>query len=118
MLWSAFTPPSLAELMATSYCLISDSLNMKGQVPVFISPMNKLAHLYLRALGSLLIASCDSQGYGGGILTRLRIYYFGQSQSHVTTDGQSVIQYLLMSSHLWFSWPDVSYCLTITVMYL
>jgi hypothetical protein len=30
-----------------------------------------MAQLYLRALGSLLVASYDSQGYGGAILTRL-----------------------------------------------
>jgi hypothetical protein len=30
-----------------------------------------VAQLYPRALGSLFIASYDSQGYGGGILTRL-----------------------------------------------
>jgi hypothetical protein len=30
-----------------------------------------MAQLYPRALGSLFVASYDSQGYGGGILTRL-----------------------------------------------
>jgi hypothetical protein len=30
-----------------------------------------VAQLYPRALGSLFVASYDSQGYGGGILTRL-----------------------------------------------
>jgi hypothetical protein len=32
-----------------------------------------VAQLYPRALGSLYIASYDSQGYGGGILTRLHM---------------------------------------------
>jgi hypothetical protein len=32
-----------------------------------------VAHLYPRALGSLFVASYDSQGYGGGILTRLHM---------------------------------------------
>jgi hypothetical protein len=30
-----------------------------------------VAQLYLRELGSLFLASYDSQGYGGGIVTRL-----------------------------------------------
>jgi hypothetical protein len=33
-------------------------------------PRNRVAQLYLRALGSLFFASYDSQGYGGDILTR------------------------------------------------
>jgi hypothetical protein len=44
---------------------ISDSSNLEGQVPEFISSRNRLAQLYLEALGSLFIASYDSQGYGG-----------------------------------------------------
>jgi hypothetical protein len=48
-----------------------DSPNLEDQVPVFISSKNCLAQLYPRALGSLLFASNDPQGYGGGILTRL-----------------------------------------------
>jgi hypothetical protein len=50
---------------------IRDSPNTESQVPVFISPRNRVAQLYLQALGSLLIASCDSQGYSGGIRTHL-----------------------------------------------
>jgi hypothetical protein len=37
--------PSPAELM-TSYCLIWDSPNLEGQVPVFISPRNTVAQWY------------------------------------------------------------------------
>jgi hypothetical protein len=53
---------------------IRDSPNLEGQVPVpvFIFPRNKVAHLYPQALGSLFVASYDSQGYGGGIRTRLQ----------------------------------------------
>jgi hypothetical protein len=47
-----------------------DSSNLEGQVPVFISPRNRVAQLYPQALGSLFVASYDSQSYGG-ILTRL-----------------------------------------------
>jgi hypothetical protein len=55
------------------YCLIRDSLNLKGQVPVFISPRKGVAQLYPRALGSLFVASYDLQGCGEGILTLLHI---------------------------------------------
>jgi hypothetical protein len=50
---------------------IRDSPNLKGQVRVFISPSNKVTQLYPQALGSLFFASYDSQGYNGGIRTRL-----------------------------------------------
>jgi hypothetical protein len=43
--------------------------NLEGQVPVFISPRNRVAQLCPRALGSLYVVSYDSQGCGGGILT-------------------------------------------------
>jgi hypothetical protein len=51
--------------------ILETPLNLEGQVPVFISPRNRVAQLYPRALGSLSVASYDSQGYGGGILSRL-----------------------------------------------
>jgi hypothetical protein len=47
------------------------SPNLEGQVPVFISPRNRVARLYPQALNSVFVASYDSQGYGGGIRTRL-----------------------------------------------
>jgi hypothetical protein len=46
-----------------------DSPNLESQVPVFISPRNRVAQIYPRALGALSVASYDSQGYGGSILT-------------------------------------------------
>jgi hypothetical protein len=42
---------------------IRDSPNLEGQVLVFIYPRNRVAQLYLQALGSLFVASYDSQGY-------------------------------------------------------
>jgi hypothetical protein len=36
--------------------------NLEGQVPVYISPRNRVAQLYLGALGSVFVASYDSQG--------------------------------------------------------
>jgi hypothetical protein len=55
--------PSPTELMTTPYCLIWDSLNQEGQVPVFISLRNRVAQLYPWALGSPFVAYYDSQGY-------------------------------------------------------
>jgi hypothetical protein len=51
---------------------IRDSPNLEGQIPVFISPRNRVAQLYLHALGSFFVASYYSQGYGGGIRTHLQ----------------------------------------------
>jgi hypothetical protein len=48
---------------------IRDSHNLEGQVPVFISHRNRVPQLYSQALGSLIVASYDSQGYGGVIRT-------------------------------------------------
>jgi hypothetical protein len=50
---------------------IRDSPNLEGEVPVFKSPRNRVARLYPQSLGFLFVASYDSQGYGGGIRTRL-----------------------------------------------
>jgi hypothetical protein len=41
---------------------IRDSPNLEGQVPVFISPRNRVARLYPQALGSLFVAFYESQG--------------------------------------------------------
>jgi hypothetical protein len=53
---------SPTELTAIFYCLIWDSPNLEGQVPVFISPRNRVAQIYPRALCSLSVASYDSRG--------------------------------------------------------
>jgi hypothetical protein len=87
--------PSPTGLKSIIYCLYFwDSSNLKGQIPVFISPRNRLAQLYPR----------------------------GQSQSHVTTEGQSVSQsvsqYILVSSSLWNLWLDIIFCLKIAVLSL
>jgi hypothetical protein len=51
--------------------ILETSPNLEGQVPVFISPRNSVAQIYPRALGSLSVASYDSQSYGEGILSHL-----------------------------------------------
>jgi hypothetical protein len=63
--------PSRAEPVTILYCLIWNTPNLEVQVPVFISPRNRVAQLYTQALGSFYVAPYDSQGYGGGIVTRL-----------------------------------------------
>jgi hypothetical protein len=55
-----------------------DSPNLEGHVPVFLLPRNRVAQLYPQVLGFLFVASYDSQGYGGSILTRL---YTGLSKT-------------------------------------
>jgi hypothetical protein len=50
--------------------------NVEVQVPVFISPWNRVAQLCSQALGCLFVASYDLQGYGGGIQTRLHAGLF------------------------------------------
>jgi hypothetical protein len=45
--------------------------NLEGQVPIFISPRNRVIQLYAQALGTLFIASYYLQGHGGGIRTYL-----------------------------------------------
>jgi hypothetical protein len=68
--------PSPAELTTVFYYLIWDSRNLEAQVLVFTSRINRVANLYPLALGSLFVASYDSQGYGGDILIRLhRLIY-------------------------------------------
>jgi hypothetical protein len=50
---------------------IWDHTNLECQVPIFISSRNRVTRLCPQALGSLFVASYDSQGYGGNIWTRL-----------------------------------------------
>jgi hypothetical protein len=52
---------------------IQDSPNLVGHVPVFISPRNRVARLYPQALGSLFVASYDSQGCSGDIRPCLHV---------------------------------------------
>jgi hypothetical protein len=126
-LWGAFSDeqfavqslngPSRAEPVTIIYCLIWDS-------PVFICPRNRVAQLYPWALSSLYVASYNSQGYGGGILTLPQpgglgpSIYIPQEQdvpvqslkSNVkATLWPTVSQYVLVSSPLWDLRPDINY---------
>jgi hypothetical protein len=70
---------------------IRDSPNLEGQVPVFISPRNRVPQLYPQALGFLFFASYDWQGYGRGIRTRL-LLLASKSKSKPHCDWRSVNQ--------------------------
>jgi hypothetical protein len=62
---------SLATHEHTLLIQIRDSPNLEIQVPVFMSPRNRVAHLKPQALGSLFVASYQSQSCGGNIWIRL-----------------------------------------------
>jgi hypothetical protein len=94
--------------MSIVYCLnFWDSPNLEGLVPLFISPRKRVAQLYLQAL----VLSCKlklkfnydrrsaSQFFfvSSTHLEPMIRFFIRVSQSHVTTDGQSV------SSPFWFS---------------
>jgi hypothetical protein len=76
--------PSRAEAVTILYCLIWDSPNLEGQVPVFIFPRNRVAQLLVYPghwVLSIYVASYDSQGYSnppprwhGGPGPRIYIY--------------------------------------------
>jgi hypothetical protein len=58
--------------MTIFYCLRFETpIILEGQVFVFIFLRNRVVRLYPKALGSLFVASYDSQGDGGGIRFRL-----------------------------------------------
>jgi hypothetical protein len=87
----SLSDPSPAEPTSVLYCLIKDSANLKGQVPLFTSPRNRVAQLYPRALSDLLVASYDLQGCGGStsINPPPQRNDWQSSQSHVVAYGQS-----------------------------
>jgi hypothetical protein len=58
---------SPAELTAIFYCLISDSPNLEGQVPVFISPRNRVTQLYPGAF-------CGAQNGIGALFLRVILF--------------------------------------------
>jgi hypothetical protein len=89
----------LAGLKTIFYCPNSwDFPNLEGQVPVFISPRNRVTQLYPRALCSLSVASYDSQGCGEVILT--------SDELSLSYCRRSVDQFFLVSASLWGTWPN------------
>jgi hypothetical protein len=65
---------------------IRDSPNLEGQVPVFISPRNRVAQLYPQLLGSLFVASHDLQGYGPHRKRFFHYCVFSRCQRNVSTE--------------------------------
>jgi hypothetical protein len=63
-----------AEIVTVFDCLRFENPPMEGQAPLFISPRNKVVQLYSQTLGSLFVASYDSQGYDGGIQSQSYFY--------------------------------------------
>jgi hypothetical protein len=64
--------------------------NLEDQVSVLMPSSDRVAHLYPQARSSLFVAFYDSQGYGGGTLTRLH------SHRHVdpkSSDGKSLFYF-------------------------
>jgi hypothetical protein len=70
---------------------IRDSPNLEGQLPVFVFPRNRVVRLYPQALGSIFIASYDSQGYDVDIRPHIHTGFssrtYSYSQSYFTTGG-------------------------------
>jgi hypothetical protein len=63
-----------------------------------------MVQLYPRALGSLSVASYDSQGYGGGILSRLHTgYTIIYAYTHVDSVIQWRVNLLFFSYRVYFS---------------
>lgn len=58
------------------FVLQSKVVSLEDQFSVFTLPRNRVALLYPQAWSSLIVAFCDSQGYGGSILTCLHIEKF------------------------------------------
>jgi hypothetical protein len=46
---------------------------LENQIPVFMSPTDRVTQLHPQAPGSIFVTFYDSQGYGGGTLTRLHM---------------------------------------------
>jgi hypothetical protein len=58
-------------LLQSKVVRLTSNPNLKDQVPVSMSPSERVAQLYPEALGSLFIAFYDSQGYGESTVTHL-----------------------------------------------
>jgi hypothetical protein len=75
--WSSpvqsFSDPRPSGLMTTFYCLRFEiPPTWKARSPYLYPPRKRVTQLYPQALGSIFVASYDSQGYSGVIRTRLQ----------------------------------------------
>jgi hypothetical protein len=60
-------------IYSARFSALRPTANLEDQVHVFMSPSDRVTQLYPQAPGSLFSPSCDSQGYGGRVLTRLHM---------------------------------------------
>jgi hypothetical protein len=51
--------------------ILASKTNLENQISLFMFPSDTVAQLHPQEPGSLFVTFHDSQGYGGGILTRL-----------------------------------------------
>jgi hypothetical protein len=95
----AHSKSSQSDMVSTGCCLVAVSNN---------------GHSCASLLTSLLAGDC--------LRTDSHSHLTNKSQSHIATDGwsvsQSVNQSVLVSSPIWGPWPDIYYCLTVTVLLL
>jgi hypothetical protein len=100
---------------------LTSAVILDGQVPIFISPRNRVVQLYPQMLGSHFVSSYDSQGYGGSIGTCL----------HARTNSQWTIDFLcslgtgciedtshnnssFVASHRYWHWLFKEHCFPFT----
>jgi hypothetical protein len=93
------------------YFTVSDSRlppTWRARSPYLYPPGTGWLQLYPKALGFFFVASCDSQGYGGGIGTPSSRGSLlpSQSQSYFTTGGLPPIN-LSWRQAPWDSWPEL-----------
>jgi hypothetical protein len=111
----SFSGQSPAGRMTAFYFLRFETPPTWGSGPRIYIPRNRVAQLYPQALGFLFVASYNSQGYGGGIRPLLRRGWNSsesESESYVTTDGQSA-SLSWNKAPIWGLWPDFYYCQTV-----
>jgi hypothetical protein len=76
------------------YFTVSDSRlpDLRPRSPYFISPRNRVAQLYPQALGSIFVASYDSQGYGEDIRTCLHRDTKDTEETHRNLNNSHVLR--------------------------
>jgi hypothetical protein len=96
--------------MTTFYCLRFETVpTWRARSPYLYHP-GRGWPVIPRSLGSLFVASYDSQGYGGGVGPRLHTGY--ESESYVTTDAQSASLFW-NKAPIWGLRPDFYNCQTV-----
>jgi hypothetical protein len=95
-----------------SCCWCSSGQSFSGPSPVGLVTI----FYFLRFETSLSVASCGSQGFGGGIRPRLHMGFSRMlslsSESYVTADGQSA-SLSWNKAPIWGLRPDFYYCQTV-----